>query len=222
MIEREKGAIIELRANHSFAMDRLKETKDAELIAAESKHASTLSETNAKHAADTARMLDTHETALSDLKNSHEKALWDHTVDAETKLESVIDEWQSRHKDDTARLVAERWKQLCDLKESLGKDHSAALLERQAQWDAREEELTAMFTSAVAEAESLTEKLENAERNRDAFRMELEKLRETLEVTEDAARENAERMACERAEAESAIRGDHELTLASLESDRIN
>ena len=27
MIEREKGAIIELRANHSFAMDRLKETK---------------------------------------------------------------------------------------------------------------------------------------------------------------------------------------------------
>ena len=222
VIEREKGAIIELRANHSFAMDRLKETKNAELAAAESKSLSTLSETNAKHAADTARMLDTHETALSDLKNSHEKALWDHTVDAETKLESVIDEWQSRHKDDTARLVAERWKQLCDLKESLGKDHSAALLERQAQWDAREEELTAMFTSAVAEAESLTEKLENAERNRDAFRMELEKLRETLEATEDAARENAERMACERAEAESAIRGDHELTLASLESDRIN
>ena len=222
VIEREKATIIELRANHSFAMDRLKETKNAELAAAESKSLSTLSETNAKHAADTARMLDTHETALSDLKNSHEKALWDHTVDAETKLESVIDEWQSRHKDDTARLVAERWKQLCDLKESLGKDHSAALLERQAQWDAREEELTAMFTSAVAEAESLTEKLENAERNRDAFRMELEKLRETLEATEDAARENAERMAFERAEAESAIRGDHELTLASLESDRIN
>jgi hypothetical protein len=43
-----------------------------------------------------------------------------------------------------------------------------------------------------------------------------------LEATEDAARENAERMAFERAEAESAIRGDHELTLASLESDRIN
>jgi hypothetical protein len=92
VIEREKGAIIELRANHSFAMDRLKETKDAELIAAESKSLSALSETNAKHAADTARMLDAHETALSDLKNSHEKALWDHTVDAETKLESVIDE----------------------------------------------------------------------------------------------------------------------------------
>jgi hypothetical protein len=73
-------------------MDRLKETKNAELAAAESKSLSTLSETNAKHAADTARMLDTHETALSDLKNSHEKALWDHTVDAETKLESVIDE----------------------------------------------------------------------------------------------------------------------------------
>jgi len=92
VIEREKGAIIELRANHSFAMDRLKETKDAELIAAESKSLSALSETNAKHAADTARMLDAHETALSDLKLKHEKALWDHTVDAETKLESVIDE----------------------------------------------------------------------------------------------------------------------------------
>ena len=52
MIEREKATIIELRANHSFAIDRLRETKDAELAAAESKHASALSETNAKYAAD--------------------------------------------------------------------------------------------------------------------------------------------------------------------------
>jgi len=217
--EGEKEAITELRALHESRVKKLEEDAAAFIAELASKHASERDESNARHAAELAHAVETHELAMSAAAHKAEKALWDQRVDLETAHANVVDEWRKRHEDDVSRLVAERWKQLGELKEKLGGEHAATLARSRREWESREEELLASFDASVKAASELANEKAALTASAQSDARAIEDLRQRLDATEAAAAENAERMARERSESESESKRAHESDLRSLRAE---
>uniref|UniRef100_A0A7S0ID05 Protein FAM184A/B N-terminal domain-containing protein n=1 Tax=Micromonas pusilla TaxID=38833 RepID=A0A7S0ID05_MICPS len=227
--EGEKEAITELRALHESRVKKLEEDAAASIAEMVSKHASERDESNARHAAESAHVVETHELAMSAAAEKAEKALWDQRVDLETAAAAAVDEWRKRREDDVARLAAERRTQLGDLKEKLTREHVATLARSRREWESREEELLANFHASCDAASELADEKATLAANAQSDARTIENLRRRLDCTEAAAAMNATRMARERSIAESeqsrvfqselaSVRAEHEATTTRLSS----
>ena len=207
--EGEKEAITELRALHESRVKKLEEDAAAFIAELASKHASERDESNARHAAELAHAVETHELAMSAAPRRRRRRLGPRWISKPRP--AVVDEWSKRHEDDVAtrrRAVEAARRSEGEAQERARRGAGASRRE----WESREEEL--LRTSRGCRGSQLAKKGAVADAQSDA--RTIEDLRQRLDATEAAAAENAERMARERSESESESKRAHESDLRSL------